>query len=244
MSGCAGIPARVIAGAGLVLASPAILAAQAAAHPLVRPPDNMVVTISTLEHKMPAKARKEMMEGTTALERDDLPAAIGHFRRALAADPKLSEAHNDLAVAALRLNDFARAEENFGAAIAADPARPVYYYNLGIVYYRQRNFPAAELVMRQAVAHEAPPRSQTLWLLALSIAAQDQLSDEALHLFQRVQEEYPLAHICIAQLLEKEGDLAAARRQIEEYLSSPDNTYAGAARVLLVRYSGAQPLKH
>ena len=204
-------------------------------HSLIEPA-RPLVTIAHLRHKIPRAAVKEFRNGTKALLQDDYEGAIAALRKAVAADPAMTDARNNLAVALMEQGELDQAAAECYSALGIDAEEPVLYFNLGLVFYRQRRFQKAELSLRQAMARETPPGSKTLLLLAVSIAAQGKLTAEIQELLRQAEEEYPIAHIVLAECLAKEGDKPAAKREVEEYLETGDPTYARAAKVMLVLY--------
>jgi tetratricopeptide (TPR) repeat protein len=76
-------------------------------------------------------AQGEIRAGVALADKRDFDAAIEHFRKAIGIDPKLGEAHFDLAGALLEKGDAGAAIPSFRQAIALAPAWAEAHYQLG-----------------------------------------------------------------------------------------------------------------
>jgi tetratricopeptide (TPR) repeat protein len=65
-------------------------------------------------------------------ERDEVEAAIVHYRAGLAVKPDMPDAHNNLARALARRGEFDEAMHHYRESLRIDPAQYLAYYNLGV----------------------------------------------------------------------------------------------------------------
>lgn len=84
-----------------------------------------------------------LSEGAAALDRGDEATARGWFERALAADPRSSEAHTYLGILADRAGDLAAAERHFAAAARLAPRSARAHNNYGAILLRLERIPEA-----------------------------------------------------------------------------------------------------
>lgn len=181
-----------------------------------------VVRVEDRDNRRPAPpeeggdARDYLGRGRALLEEGRLNDAIDQLSRAASLDPKLSQAHNLLAVAYERKGLHERAEDSYRRAIEVNENDPQALNNLGYSLYLGGNYRAAADKLKRA-ARLAPADARILNNLAL---AQVRLGkyDDAYRNFARAGGEFE-GHSNVAALLVRMGrddkaaeHLEAARR--------------------------------
>ncbi|MGH9454711.1 MAG: tetratricopeptide repeat protein, partial [Terriglobia bacterium] len=78
----------------------------------------------------------EYVLGVLAQQNQDLPQAIGHFRRATTFDPQFGDAFTELGRALLTSGDAAHAVQALETAVRLQPANPAPHYLLSSAYRR------------------------------------------------------------------------------------------------------------
>ena len=109
-------------------------------------------TLSGLDLKAPARARRDYNQGLRFLSRNDLQNAINSFTKAITAYPKFVAAHNALGCAYFNLKQNALAREQFARAIELDDHLSSSYVNLGRAELALGTIPAAQAALEKASA--------------------------------------------------------------------------------------------
>jgi DNA-binding helix-hairpin-helix protein with protein kinase domain len=89
-------------------------------------------------------------KGKAQMERWQFEAAVNYFQQAVAADPTLALAHQELGYAFYQLNKYNEAIEAWQKAVGLFHSFPA-FYGLGLAYSTQRNWPAAFTAFQNAV---------------------------------------------------------------------------------------------
>lgn len=157
-----------------------------------------------------------LARGRVLLEEGRLNEAIAELSRAASLDPRLSQAHNLLAVAYDRKGLHDRAKESYARAVDVHERDPEALNNLGYSLYVNGNYRAAVDKLKRA-ARLAPTDARVLNNLALAQARLGKF-DEAYRNFARAGGEFT-GHSNVAALLIRMGrddkavaHLEAARR--------------------------------
>ena len=159
-----------------------------------------------------SKSARELVErGRAALNEGEDSEAVKLLSRAAALDPKLSEAHNLLAVAYARRGLHERARESFERSLDADGDAQA-LNNAGYHFYLNGHYRLAVERLKRA-AKLAPDDARILNNLAL---AQVRLGrfDEAYRNFARASNDYD-AHMNTAALADRMGRDSAAAEHYE-----------------------------
>jgi Flp pilus assembly protein TadD len=196
----------------------------------------MASTIAPPSGPAPATALALFNEGTR-LQREGLRTeAADRYRRALAQDPTLIEAHNNLGVILLALGDPVEGERSLRAAIALDSRYGPAHANLGRSLLQQRRGREAEpILLRAAELMPANPGVQSN--LALLYQSQGRQDEEAAAWQQvlALGSEDPAVHFNLGLYFERRRDPTAALRHYQmalgfaERLHGPVEATARAA---------------
>ena len=183
-------------------------------------------SISKLDLKSPAKARREYEKGYQLLMKKDLEAAVTHLTKSIAVYPSFVAAHNALGTAYLNQGQNQQAYEQFAQAVALDDHLPNSYLNLGCAELALDQYDDAEKSLKKAS----------------SIAPLDVQLLTALTYAEFVNRDYPaviatarrvhegkhagaaLVHYFAAGALDAQGHIADAQHEMETLLSEDPNS--------------------
>jgi Ca-activated chloride channel family protein len=122
-------------------------------------------SVSVLDLKAPAKARREYDKGYQLLQRKDLPGAVSHLTVATSIYPSFVAAHSALGSAYLGLGKSEEAQAEFAQTVSLDGHLPSSYLNLACAQMALKHYSEAEQSIRQA-STLAPLDLQLLTALA------------------------------------------------------------------------------
>ena len=174
-----------------------------------------VVIVEQLRHRVPAKAKDEIEKGQKALQRARIDEAIRHYKLAIAVDPSLVVARNNLAICFMQ-SDLPAAVDQLEQAVEVDPHHPTLYRNLTLAYAFSSRFGDAERVGRIAVDLDRTGDQTARFLLGWVLVSEHKYTAEALQLLHRAS-TIPLAHLLAGRVLFGEGEYAGAQEEIETY---------------------------
>lgn len=109
--------------------------------------------------------------GAQALDARDYPAAVGHFQRALKANPTDSAILSSLGVALAAMQRFGEAAEQFRTLVKLQPGVAAHHYNLGLALLNAKENDAAEQAFRKTL-QIAPQHPRARLQLANALLAQ------------------------------------------------------------------------
>jgi tetratricopeptide (TPR) repeat protein len=158
-----------------------------------------VVSLKRLEHKVPAKAIRELKREEKALKHGDLPGSIAHLQAALRIDPDCMEAHNNLGVRYMTTGDIGKAAEEFQTAATLDPAAADALLNWAGALYVLHRFEQAEDAARKARALGTNVL-RAEYMLGLTLLAEGKPNQECLDALERAAPQYPRAKTLAAGL--------------------------------------------
>ena len=229
-------PSRPFGLPGLILLVPLIPSqpVPAAAPPAAVPAfewktySSSVATVEQLRHRVPAKANNEIEKGQKALQRARIDDAIKHYKLAVAFDPSLVAARNNLAVCFMQ-SDPPAAVEQLEQAVQVDPHHPVLYRNLTLAYASSARFGDAERAGRTAVDLDRSGDQTARLLLGWVLVSERKYTAEALQLLNAASTTIPLAHLLAGRALLGKGEYTGAKNEIETYLSTNEAQFRDVA---------------
>jgi tetratricopeptide (TPR) repeat protein len=148
-----------------------------------------------------------------------LSAAATEFQKALALQPGLAEAHNDLGVILDQQGKPQEPLQEFGEAVKANPDNPEARYNLGLAFARtSKDYQQARTELEQAVRLNSQ-MGKAYYELG---GVYEDLGD-ATHARREFEQAIALnaedseAHYALASLLRREGDRAASEAHLARF---------------------------
>lgn len=190
------------------------------------------VTIDTLTHQVPSGAAREYRASLKALNKGELARSIEHCRKAIAADPGNAAAHNDLGALYLQANLAAEALIEFERAVTLQPGLAIAHVNASFAALTLGRPRDAESSARRAIEISSKNHRAHL-LVGWSLAAQHRYSNDALESLRIAEREFPEAHLAAADVLLHQGSLAAAREEVEKYLTTENPEHKPLAEAWL-----------
>ncbi len=176
-------------------------------------------------------------EGARLQKQGASDAAIVAYVRALAEDPSLIEAHNNLAVLRMHGGDQGGAEQSLQSAIGLNSRYGPAYANLGRLYIQQRRTDQAEVMLLRA-ATLMPSNASVRNNLALlyQMLGRDEDEANAWRSALALGSEDPTVHYNLAVSYQGIGEPALARTHYEKALAAehrlPSAYRASARRAL------------
>jgi Ca-activated chloride channel family protein len=193
-------------------------------------------SVSGMDIKAPAKARREYEKGYQLLMRKDLRGAMEHLQASLSIYPQFVAARNALGSSYLELNQNEQAREQFSQAIALDDHLPNSYLNLGCAELALKNYGAAEASIQKASAI-APLDLQFLTALAYAQLLNHDYAasiDTAHQVDRRKHPAAAIVHFYAAAAWEAQNNIKESQRELEAFLKEdPTSPAAEQARTIL-----------
>jgi Ca-activated chloride channel family protein len=193
-------------------------------------------SVSGMDTRAPAKARREYEKGYQLLMRKDLPGAVEHLQASLAIYPQFVAAHNALGSSYLDLKQNEQAHEQFAQAISLDDHLPNSYLNLGCAELALKNYRAAEASIQKASAL-APLDLQFLTALTYAQFLNQDYAAAIATAHQVESRKHPGAAIVryyAAAAWEAQNNLQESQRELEALLrEDPTSPAAKQARTIL-----------
>ncbi len=181
-----------------------------------------VVSLHGLKHSVPGKAVKPFERGQKLLAKEEVDKAIVELRKAVAIDADFTEAGVLLGAAYLKSDQPDEAVSVLSHTVHVDPYCAGGWRNLAVGYIMLQPFDDAESAARRSI--EAAHADSGAWMvLGMALVFQHKFTDEARIMLTRVQAEYPMATLLLAQISAARGNLADARSKITAYLDGGDD---------------------
>jgi Tfp pilus assembly protein PilF len=147
----------------------------------------------------------------------------GMFEKALALDPDLAVAHNELGEQMAAAGQMNRAETEFRAALQSEPDLPSAQSNLGLVLAERGNLPEAAWYFERAV-RRSPQDADVHANYAATLRGLSR-PDDALREFEaalKIRPNFGLAHLNAAEILMTQGKADAARTHLLQAAKDQD----------------------
>ena len=192
------------------------LAPQAASGPV-----NGTVSVTRLQHPIPAKAVAEFARANREARKGRIQECVKHLEKAVQIAPSYMEAHNNLGVRYLMLGEYERGAQEFETALKLDASSLFPHTNLSLVRFMLTQYAEAEASARAALRLDAKfTRAQ--YLLGLTLAAEGKGAAEAIDHLDKAAAEFPRARLVAAEILTQQGASAGAVEKLRAYLTLPD----------------------
>jgi serine/threonine protein kinase/tetratricopeptide (TPR) repeat protein len=164
----------------------------------------------------PASANDQFLIGDLSYRAEDLPAAMGHFRRALDADPKHFWAQYFLAVCYLKSERPREAVAYLTSCLGRRDDFPWVYLLRGYAYAQLGDFASAEADFKEVARRD--PNEYGLYVnRGLSRLEQGKLAEavaDLRHATRLKPDQYP-AYVNLAEAYRRQKDLDEALRQLD-----------------------------
>ncbi len=197
---------RVVDASGSVLASETVVVGDYGTNVSLRLPDQTqkgqsggVVSLSSLQHKVPKKARRELEKAEFVMKTGSLEDSVKHLQAAIAIDPEYLEAYNNLGCRLIRLERPQEAVQALQKATELDPKAPFPLANLSAALLMARDIPGAESAARRALSVD-PSSTRAHYLLGLSLISEKKFTPEATQNMRLAAEEFPRAKSILTAL--------------------------------------------
>ena len=185
--------------------------------------------------------RQLLQAGSLAIEEENWKAADARFREAVEIDPRLTQAHYGMALAALGSLDRRSAEKSLRTALLLAPNQPELRYALGVVTYAFGDPRAAELDLK-AAADADKKLLEARYAVGLAAGQRGDLptAEEALRQALKVQPDFAPAHYQLGAVLARAGNLDESLQELSRAITRdpglregrPDNAVEFAPRVV------------
>jgi tetratricopeptide (TPR) repeat protein len=193
-------------------------------------------SVAVVDLHVPDKAKKEFGKGTDAMSRQDWPAALKCFQKAVEIYPSYASAYNNLGVVLMNSGRPAQGREAFRKAI--DLGSTQAYVNLARLAWSQHEYAEAEDLLRKFLPLE-PSNAEALFLLALAdlqIGNYAETVTLAHKLHTLNPERFPFAHYAAAVALQAMHQNAEAAVEYSLFLKeAPNDRRAAEARKALAQ---------
>jgi rhomboid protease GluP len=175
-----------------------------------------------------AKAKQyavEFSQGATALDHNDLNAAIAHLQKYVAARPNDPLGHALLGSAFQHAERFDEAAGEFERSLAIEPDYPYAQISLASIYaYQKKTDKALELFAK--VMPRAKPNAQAFYMYAVALKDAGKLPEAESNIRRAIQIDpnYVDAHKLLVAVLTLEGkkeDATTEQKRIAELVANP-----------------------
>lgn len=199
-----------------------------------------MVDPSAMLSKFPKDARKHYEKAQQLQEEGKQHAAVGEYRKALAAAPDMYFARNNLGSLYVAEQNFKDAEAEFRQVIEQNRADANGYFNLANVCLLTKRFDEAANFVQQGMSRE--PNSAFGHFLQGSVMLQKGDHTGAEKQLQAALYQDPgmaNAHLALVNLYVQQKRNADAVQELQAFLKqSPESSYAPQARELLKKLQG------
>ncbi len=200
-------------------------------------------SISKLDRKAPAPARREYEKGYQLLMKKDLEAAIAHLAKSIEVYPSFVAAHNALGTAYMSRGQNQQAREEFARAVALDDHLPNSYLNLGCAQLALQQYSDAEESLKKAssIAPLDLPLRTALTYAEFVNHDYPAVLETARQVHAGKHEGAAMVHYFAAGALEAQDNLSGAQAEMETLLKEdPKSPSAAAFRQILDQIKAEQ----
>jgi Flp pilus assembly protein TadD len=164
--------------------------------------------------------RQLLQAGGIAIEEENWKAADARFREAAEIDPRLTQAHYGMALAALGALDRRGAEKSLRTALALAPNQPELRYALGVVTYAFGDARAAELDLKAAAdADKKLLEARYAVGLAAGQRGDLQAAEGALRETLKLEPNFAPAHYQLGAVLARAGNLDESLQELSRAIT-------------------------
>jgi predicted Zn-dependent protease len=182
------------------------------------------------------KALREFDKGNESQQAADFPSAIKHYQTALKIEPDFYPALNNLGAIFMRQKDLAQAEAAFLKSIQANPEDGEAYINLGHLSYEQGKFPDAIAHLGEGLKRSPQSSVGHFFLGSAYLKLGDlAMAEDNLKAACNLEPSgMASAHLQLANVYLKRGNMPAATAQLQSYLqANPSDPQAPAIKKML-----------
>ncbi len=177
------------------------------------------VSLQKLGHEVPKKAMKLEREGENAAECGEVAKSILLFEKALAVDPRFTDAELQLAVSYARMGKESSALEHAQAAYDLDSESLDAGQTLTMLFIHAKRYREAENIVKCLLrSHSGLPELHAL--LAVGIIGSGGNLEEAYEHIKIAAKDFPLARLLAANTLAERGFVSRATDQLRAFISS------------------------
>ena len=173
------------------------------------------VSVDTLQ--VPEAALKEMHEFQKKFDEGKMEQAARHAEKALKISPQWAAAHQDLGQSYARLRQYDKAFAEFQNAASLDAKMVAPWVSMAGAYFLQGQYHEGENAARRALELDPANRTAT-YFLGRTLLAQEHELTNAMELLRKSQEQFPAAHLVLANMYLKQNQTDEAVGELRSYL--------------------------
>jgi tetratricopeptide (TPR) repeat protein len=197
----------------------------------VERPVSGLVSVARLKHKIPKAARKAFSRSIDLHKKGDAEGSLSYLKKATEVDPEYMEAFNNLGARYLSMGRYHEALSAFRRAMDLDPSATLVQVNAGVALMALGNLKEAETAFRRVVQLTGEVKAR--YMLGLALYAQQQYTEEAVHLLNQAQNDYPSARLALAVIHANLGHTKEARKALDAYMPTAPEKGRLEAQALL-----------
>jgi Ca-activated chloride channel family protein len=205
--------------------------------------ESLSSSVSKLDLKAPAAARREYEKGTRLLIQKNFSGAVESLTKATSMYPHFVAAHNALGSAYLKLGQNKEAEGEFSQTVALDNHLPYSYLNLGWAQLALNNFPSAQASIQKA-SGLAPLDLHLLTALTYAQLLNHDYAaaiTTAQQVHSRKHESAAVVHYFAAAAWQGQNNLSETQKELQVFLAeAPTSPAADAARKMMMQIEDQQ----
>lgn len=173
------------------------------------------VSVDTLQ--IPEAALKEMREFQKTFDEGKTGEAAGHAEKALKISPQWAAAHQDLGQCYAKMRQYDQAIAQYQNAASLDVKMVAPWVSMAGAYFLQGQFHEGENAARRALELD-PANGTATYFLGRTLVAQEHELTNAIELLRKTQEQFPAAHLVLANVYLKQNQTEQALGELRSYL--------------------------